>query len=230
MRITAANLIRWAGLSAAAAGILFIIIQTIHPPDTLSSVTTSQSAIVHYLGVAMCLLGLFGINGLYARQVEQSGWLGLAGYLLFSLFYAFTMAFQFVEAAILPPLATVAPAFVEGFQGIVTGHVSEVSLGALPAVYSLTGFVGYVLGGLLFGIATLRAGILPRWAAGLLAFAAVSVIAAPLLGHPLDRVLAVPMGLALAGLGIGLFSERREQASESPSGEERRQVHQTGAA
>ena len=29
----------------------------------------------------------------------------------------------------------------------------------------------YMLGGLLFGIATIRAGILPRWAAGLLAVA-----------------------------------------------------------
>jgi hypothetical protein len=204
--------------------------QVIHPPDTLSSVTTGSYAIVHYLGVTMCLFGLFGVAGLYARQVEASGWLGLAGYLLLSLFYVFTTAFQFTEALILPPLATVAPAFIEGFQGIVGGHASEVNLGALPAVYSLTGFVGYVLGGLLFGIATLRAGILPRWAAGLLAIAAVSVIAAPLLGHPLDRILAVPMGVALAGLGIGLFSERREQASEPLSGGERRQVRQTGAA
>jgi hypothetical protein len=30
--------------------------------------------------------------------------------------------------------------------------------------------------------------------------AAVSVLAAPLLGHPLDRILAVPMGLALTVL------------------------------
>jgi hypothetical protein len=52
----------------------------------------------------------------------------------------------------------------------------------------------------------MRAGILPRWAGGLLAFAAVSVLAAPLLGHPLDRLLAVPMGFALAWLGYALYS------------------------
>ena len=34
----------------------------------------------------MGFFGLFGIAGLYARQVEKSGWLGLAGYLLFSVF------------------------------------------------------------------------------------------------------------------------------------------------
>ena len=49
MKITASNLIRWAGLSAMVAGILFVVIQTIHPPDILSSVTTSRWAIVHYL-------------------------------------------------------------------------------------------------------------------------------------------------------------------------------------
>jgi hypothetical protein len=214
MKITASNLIRWAGLAAILSGILFLVIQMIHPPDILSSVTTGRWAITHYLGVAMSLLGLLGIVGLYARQVEAAGWLGLAGYLLFSLFYALTMAFQFAEAFISPVLATEAPKFVEGFLGIVTGAPSEVNLGALPALYSLTGFVGYILGGLLFGIATLRAGILPRWAGGLLAIAAVSVLAAPLLAHPLDRILAAPMGLALAWLGYALWSERREHASE----------------
>ena len=36
--------------------------------------------------------GLFGIAGIYARQVEKSGWLGLAGYLLFSLMWVLTAA------------------------------------------------------------------------------------------------------------------------------------------
>jgi hypothetical protein len=229
MKITASNITRWAGLSAVVAGVLFVVIQTIHPPDVLSSVTTGRWAIVHYLGVAMGFLGLLGIAGLYARQVEEAGWLGLAGYLLFSLFYALTVAFQFAEAFISPLLATEAPEFVKGFLGMVTGAPSEVNLGALPAINSLTGFVGYVLGGLLFGLATLRAGILPRWAGGLLAFAAVSVLAAPLLGHPLDRIFAVPMGLSLAWLGYALWSERRERASEPAPIRGRPQLRQTGA-
>ncbi|HZG67532.1 MAG TPA: hypothetical protein VEZ12_12365, partial [Herpetosiphonaceae bacterium] len=94
MKPTAANLIRWAGLAAMGAGIIYVAIQPIHPPDVLSSVTTTQWAIVHTLSVAMCFLGLLGMTGLYARQVNEVGWLGLAGYLLFSLFYAGTLAFQ----------------------------------------------------------------------------------------------------------------------------------------
>jgi hypothetical protein len=213
------NLIRWTGLAAMGAGILFIVIQTIHPLDVLSSVTTGRWAITHSLGVAMCLLGLLGSTGLYARQAKAAGWLGLVGYLLLMLFYAFTMAFQFVEAFIVPLLATEAPTFVEGWLAIPSGHASGINQGALPALYTLIGLIGYVLGGLLFGIATFRAGILPRWAAGLLAFAAVSPpLLASLLPHPLDRILAVPMGLALAWLGYALWSERGETATEPVPG------------
>jgi hypothetical protein len=215
MKITASKVIRWAGLAAMGAGILFIAIQAIHPLDVLSSVTTTQWAITHYLSLAMDLLGLLGITGIYARQVEKSGWLGLAGFILFSLFYAFSLAFHFTEAFISPVLATEAPRFVEGFLGIVTGAPSEIHLGVLPAVYKLTGFVGYVLGGLLFGIATLRAGILPRWAGGLLAFGTIlPLLGSSLVHHPFDRIFAVPVGLAMAWLGYALLSERRTQASE----------------
>src|SRR3954451_10726716 len=168
MKPTASNLIRWAGLSAMGAGILYIAIQTIHPLDVLSSVTTAQWAVVHYLSLVMDMLGLLGIAGIYARQAEKSGWLGLAGYLLFSLFWVLDVAFHFIEAFVEPVMATEAPKFVAGLLGMVNGVPSEMSLGPIPVVYALDGIAGYVLGGLLFGIATFRAGILPRWAGGLL--------------------------------------------------------------
>ena len=68
-------LIRWAGLSAMAAGIVFVVIQPIHPLDVLSSVTTTQWAIIQSMKTAMCLFGLLGLAGLYARQVKEAGWL-----------------------------------------------------------------------------------------------------------------------------------------------------------
>lgn len=227
MQPTAAKLIRWSGLAAMAAGIMFIVIQMIHPSDVLSSVTTPQWAIVHDMSLAMDFLALLGIAGLYARQVKQSAWLGLAGYLLFSLFWAFSAAFHFVEAFISPVLATEAPTFVAGLLGMVTGAPSEMSLGAIPVVYGLTGFVGYLLGGLLFGSAMFRAGILPRWAGGLLAIGTVVTLARVVIPHPLDRLMAVPVGLALVWLGYALWSERREQATEpvpGTAGTQRRQA------
>lgn len=228
-KLTASNLIRWAGLSAMVAGIIFVVIQPIHPLDVLSSVTTDQWVIIQSLKTAMCLFGLLGLAGLYARQVKEAGWLGLVGYLLFSLFFAHTLAFAFTEAFVLPQLAATAPTFVESFLGIFNGNPGEMNLGALPTLYAIAGF-GYVLGGLVFGIATFRAGILPRWAAGLLAFGAVlPLLLSSLVPHPLDRIFAVPVGLALIWLGYALWSERREQASEPVPGTGCPQIRQTAA-
>ena len=214
MKITSPNLIRWAGLAAMGTGILYIAIQAIHPLDVLSSVTTTRWAFVHSLSIVMDLLGLLGVAGLYARQVEKSGWLGLAGYLLFSLFWALDVAFHFIEAFVEPVVANEAPKFVAGLLGMINGVPSEISLGAIPGVYSLDGILGYVLGGLLFGIATFRAGVLPRWAGGLLAVGALlPLLLSSLVHHPFDRLFAVPVGLALAWLGYALWSERRKQDS-----------------
>src|SRR3712207_6618767 len=86
----------------------------------------------------MCIHGLLGLTGLYARQANPAGWLGLAGYLVFSLFYALTLPFVFAQAFILPLLATTAPAFVESWLGIINPESPvEMILGALPVLYWL---------------------------------------------------------------------------------------------
>src|SRR3954454_6182859 len=58
---TTSNLIRWTGLAAIVAGIIFAGIQPIHPPDVLSSVNTTAWAIITPLKTIMCLLFLLGI-------------------------------------------------------------------------------------------------------------------------------------------------------------------------
>ena len=230
MKTPASNLIRWAGLSAVLGGSLFVAIQPIHPPDTLAAVTTPTWAIVHYVGVAMCLLILLGIAGIYARQVKESGWLGLTGFLVFGLAWALLAAFQFAEGLIVPLLATDAPKFVAGFLGITSMSPSEVNLGILPVVYSITSVL-YLGGGVLFGTATFRAGVLPRWAGGALAVGSVAPLALSLLlPHEFIRLAAVPMGIALALLGYALWSDGREKVSEALARRSTPQLRPTPAA
>jgi len=131
MKITPSKLIRWTGVAAIVAGLIFAGYQPIQPPEVLSSVTTSAWAILTPLKTAMCLLFLLGWTGLYARQVKESGWLGLAGYLLLSLSWALQFAFIFATAFILPLLATTAPRFVDNLLRSASGPVSGVNLGAL---------------------------------------------------------------------------------------------------
>ena len=218
MKPTTSKLIRWAGLSALAAGLIFAGIQPIHPPDVLSSVTTGTWAIITSLKTAMCLLFLVGITGIYARQVEKAGWLGLAGFLLLILCWWLQSAYVFAETFIVPQLATASPPFVVSFLGIASGNSGEMNIEPLPTIYSLGIGIPYMVGGLLFGIAALRAGILPRWPAGLLAVAATLTPAAALLPHDIQRLAAIPVGLAVAWLGYSLWSERRAQAPDPALG------------
>ena len=73
--------------------------------------------------------------------------------------------------------------------------------------------VGYVAGGLIFGIALLRARVLARWAAALLAVGAVATLAIPLLPQVNFRLFAIPTGIALIGLGYSLWREQRTLAA-----------------
>ena len=137
--LTVANFIRFACLSAMVAGICYVLVGLFNLLHVLSSVTTTRWIVVHILANAMSFFGLLGLAGLYARQAEKSGWLGLAGYLLFSLWLVVILGFTFVEVFILPVLATTAPTFVEGWLGMFHGTASQINLGALPMVWTLSG-------------------------------------------------------------------------------------------
>jgi len=228
MTVTAPKLIRWAGVSAMVAGIIFAGIQPIHPPDVLASVNTSAFIIITSLKTAMCLFGLFGVAGLYARHIEETGWLGLAGYLLLTIFYAVQMCFAFAEPLILPLLTTVAPTFVESVMGMSSGAGGPMNLGAFEVVYHSVSVL-YLLGLLLFGIALFRARILSRWAAGLLAVSGPLAIIMSLLPHQIARLAAMPMGVALIWLGYALWSERRAPASDPLPGRASLELSQTAA-
>jgi hypothetical protein len=215
-KMNTTTLIHLAGLSAMVAGLGFLVVGMFHPVNVPSSVTTATWVNVHIAATAMGFFGLFGMAGLYARQAEKSGWLGLAGFVLFSLWLGLMLPFSFVEAFILPRLTTASPAFVAGFLGMFTGIASEIDLGILPTLWNISGPI-YILGPMLFGIATFRAGILPRWAGALLVLGAVLVPVGALVPPEYQPRIMVPVGLALAWLGYALFSERGEKAAEKVS-------------
>ncbi|MDP9329070.1 MAG: hypothetical protein M3P11_00235 [Actinomycetota bacterium] len=170
--------------------------------------TTTRWETVHVIACAMSFFGVLGLAGIYARQAVKSGWLGLIGFVMLSFWLVLIMGFSFVEAFILPHPGTVTPVFIEGWMGMFNGDPSPVSLGVLPTIWTLTGPV-YIFGGLLFGIATYRARILPRGAAVLLVLGTVLAPVAKLLSLAAQPKIAIPTGLALAWLGYGLMTEQR---------------------
>lgn len=223
MKITASTLMRLAGLSAMLAGLCFIVIGMFHPVNVPASVTTATWVNVHIFATALGFFGLFGMAGLYARQAEKSGWLGLIGFLLFTVWMTLVSGFSFVEAFILPRLATQYSPFVVAILGMFSSVPSPVDLGILPTLWNISGPM-YILGPLLFGIATFRAGVLPRWAGALLVLGAVLVPVGALVPPELQPKIMIPVGLAMAWLGYALFSERRVTVSEPVPGSVRPQV------
>ncbi|MFN8380619.1 MAG: hypothetical protein U0V02_01695 [Anaerolineales bacterium] len=210
MKITTSKLIRWAGLSAMVAGIIFTAIQPTHP-----SINTSTFIIITSFKTSISIFGLLGITGLYARQVEETGWKGLVGYLLLTIYYAVQMCISFIEPTILPLLTTVAPTFVESVLQLANGSGALTNLGGLTTVYSLASIL-YVLGSLLFGIAMFRARIMPRWAAALLAISGpLAGTMFKLLPYQLVQLTSIPIGIAMVWLGYALFSEHPVDSSDS---------------
>jgi len=208
MKMTSANLIRLAGLSALIGGVCYVLVGVFHPPNVPASVFSTRWETVHVIACAMSFFALLGLAGIYARQAVKAGWLGLIGFVLLSFWFVLIMGFSFVEAFILPHPGTVTPAFIVGWMGMFNGDPSPVNLGALPTVWTLSGPV-YILGGLLFGIATYRARILPRGAAVLLALGTVLAPLAKALSLSAVPKIAIPVGLALAWLGYALMAEQR---------------------
>ncbi len=213
MKITNASLFRLAGLSALIAGLCYVLVGIFHPANSPASVTTTSWGAIHVIACAMSFFGVLGLTGIYARQAVKTGWLGLAGYVLLSLWMVLIMGFSFVEAFVLPQITSATPAFVDGWMKMFNGGTSPISMGALPALWTLTAPL-YILGGLTFGIATFRARILPRGAGVLLAIGTVLAPVAAALSLSAQPKIAIPTGLALAWLGYALMTERRTSAGE----------------
>ena len=211
MNVTTTGLIRSTGIAAVVAGLMFVVIQPLHPEDVLASVTTDAWAIIHYATLAMLTLFVVGVTGIYAHQVQKLGWLGLGGYVVLVIGLVLTAIGTAIEALVQPLIAGSDPAFVEGMLAMVHGHPIGADLGAIPLLWNAAS-AGFLGGTLLFGFANFRAGILSRWASAVFAvglFAMAPV--AGLLGTP--RVGAVPIGIGLAWLGYSLWSAGRGRAT-----------------
>ena len=217
MPITTTKLTRAAGLAAVASGVLFIAVQVKHPEITLDFVQTTQWKVRQGMKVAMATLALAGIAGMYLRQVRQVGLLGLVGWLLLSLGYLVMLCVEMIALVVVPTIVQTSPDYVSGVIAVATNSSSTADLGLFTTLNMVVA-VGYLLGGLVFGIALFRAGILARWAAALLAVAAVATMTIPLLPMVNQRLFAVPNGIAMVGLGWSLWREQRSPAAEPGTG------------
>src|SRR5262249_34724242 len=137
---------------------------------------------------------LWALVGLYSRQSKETGALGLVAFLL--SFVGITLVFGAIFGYFLlaPDLARVAPAFLD----------------AGPAALSLLGLLAFVVpfivaqvGILLFGVASWRAKVFPRWTAALFILTPLLFVADGFINLPF--IADVVFGAALVGMGYFLW-------------------------
>ena len=211
MNLTAPRLTALSGLSAATAGAIFIGVQVNHPPADVAHLVTSDMLIRESAKVLMSVLALAGITGMFLRHRERFGVLGVVAFALLSVGYLAMFASECIVGFVLPTIAHTNPAYAQGVIDVAMGRGTTVDIGHMRDLLMVMG-IGYPFGGLLFGIALFRAGILSRWASLLLAYASVSVLALAALPESFSRPFAIPDGIALIGLGLSLYRDQRQTA------------------
>jgi hypothetical protein len=199
--MSSSDLIRWSGLAAMVAAALLVVgdflnLTVLFSPEPFSEEAQTGSYLfrqaLFLLGVMLLLLGLVG---LYVRQSQAAGTLGLVGFLVAFAGTVLVAGFLWAGTFITPALATEVPEFLDAGP----------PPGFFPAL--ITCGVGW----LLFGIATLRARVYPRWATILLIVGAVIfVVPLPLTG--------IVLSVSVAWLGFHLFrgGDAAAEARKSP--------------
>jgi hypothetical protein len=193
------SLIRWGGASLLIAGtanaIFWLLIIQI---GTFAGATASlnplwvPSQLLHTLAATLALLGLVG---LYTWLGQKNGQLGLTGFVLALFGTGFYLADAILALVVFPLVATSAPSLI----------AADGALNMSPAytVFAVTFMVGYIL----FGIALLRIGALPRGASPLLTVGAILTNLPPGLVPMLILIVGgVLWGIGAAWLGYTLWS------------------------
>jgi hypothetical protein len=205
MNMSTANLIRCSGVTTLLAGVFYILAALLHPVgEDHAAIIHPNWVPAHFVFWVSALLLLFGLVGIYARQAEKVKWLGLVSFLLAFIGTALVGGLLLMVATLIPIIAAEAPALID--------QAMTPPAFALPVI-----FFGFGLGFLLFGVVTMRAGVLPRWSGLLLIIGtAFSMAEGSPIGRAPEHVIVtigrVVFGLGLAWMGYALWSEKRESA------------------
>jgi hypothetical protein len=208
--VSSSSLVRLGALSAVVAAVLLLTADIIDAYNLAAYqtaelnrmfLTTSTHAFQSALRlIAFGLLLPLGLVGLYARQSEAAGPLGLVVFVVAFAGTVLVSGFLWVDTFVAPELAASAPQLVQ--SGPPPGRALS--------------FLVFGIGWALFGLASLVGRVYPRSASALLIVGAVilTVVTLTLLPVPLG---GLPFEAAVVWLGVALFTGWGGSASTQPS-------------
>ncbi len=147
---------------------------------------------------------MFAVTGMYGRQHEETGVLGLVGYAVVVIGNVLFASLLFVSAYIIPGIERT---WVLGAVAI----ASPVAIAAIPASLATL-----IVGLLLFAVANTRSGALPRAGAWPMFAGMLLNLVSNAAGLPVIIVASAPVlfGLGLAWIGVAMWSDRRQMTSQ----------------
>jgi hypothetical protein len=153
-----------------------------------------SAALVALIQLLALILIVLALPGMYVKQANRAGWLGLVGFLLLSVAVILLLSHTVIDAVVVPSIAL--------------PREDPVGILALTIVSSFMA----VLGSILFGSATIRAAIFPRGAGVLLILTSITLLHAVPLPMSIKTIVGLVSGvlltLAFAWYGYTLLSGR----------------------
>ena len=192
------TLIRWGGLAALIASIVSIAIEialmvTIKNQAYSVAALTTEWSVLYMLRLIAVMLLMLGLVALFARQSQKMGIFGVVAFIIAAigtmLIFGFAWALEFA----FPVMAEAVPTFLDAYA-------AAPSIGVVLTLFLVT------IGWLLFGIACLRAKVLPTGAAWLVIVGSFLALALNMMKAPMSWLI---FDIALIWMGWWLWSERQ---------------------
>ena len=187
----------WAAMVSGLALVVSMLMEWLVVPYERLGHTEAYFTSAYHVSSGLRLLSivvlLWALIGIYAPQSRAAGTFGLWAFVVVFLGTALIAANTWAEVFVYPTLAQVAP---NAWSGSVT-EVSSYLAAGLTLSFPLFG-----IGLILFGVATFRASVYPRWAAVLLIISIpVTMFLDPTPGTFQESIGQILLGIAVATLG-----------------------------
>ena len=191
------NLIRWGGLAALVASILSIVIEivlivTIRNQAYSTAALTTEWSLLYTLRLIAVILLMLGLVALFVRQSQSMRGFGVVAFVIASIGTMLIFGFAWALLFVFPGMAESVPAFLDKMA-------KEPSIGVIITLFSVT------VGWFLFGLASLRAKILPAGSAWIVMAGAFLALVLNTMQIPFSWVI---FDVGVVWMGWWLWSER----------------------
>lgn len=193
------TLIRGGGLAALVGSIISIAIEiallAVIGNQTYSvAALTTEWSVLYSLRLTATILLMLGLVAFFARQNQEMGTFGVAAFVIAAIGTMLVSGFAWALTFIFPAMAGAVPEFIDAVA-------AAPSVGVVLTLFMVT------VGWLLFGIASLRAKVLPTAATWVVVVGSFLALVLNMMKAPMSWLI---FDVGVIWLGWWLWSERAE--------------------